>query len=116
MERRDAQKLAHILDYCTDIIRYLAAVGNSYDEFLANSMNQHSIAFCILQIGELAGKLSTELREATEKDMNWNAVRGMRNVVVHDYGNVDLETVWDAATKDIPRLQAFCEDRLKAKP
>jgi uncharacterized protein with HEPN domain len=112
MERRDAERLAHILDYCEDIAGYLAAVGNSYERFLADSMCQHSVAFCILQIGELSGKLSAELRENTEAEIRWSSIRGMRNIVAHDYGNIDLETVWDAATGDVPKVKAFCEKRL----
>ena len=112
MEPRDLQRLAHILDYCDDIGRYIAAAGADREAFLRDSMLQHSIAFCILQIGELAGKISAALRAETEGELPWSAIRGMRNVVAHDYGNVDLETVWEAATKDIPELKAFCEARL----
>ena len=60
----------HILDYCEDIGEYLTAIGRSYDAFLADTMVQHSISFCILLIGELVGKLSSELRTSTEKQIN----------------------------------------------
>ena len=72
-------------------------------------MCQHSVSFCILQIGELVGRLSDELRAATVSEINWTAIKGMRNIVVHDYGNVDQEEVWTAATQDVPILKAFCE-------
>ncbi len=72
-------------------------------------MCQHSISFCILQIGELVGKLSDELRSTTISEINWTAIRGIRNIVVHDYGNIDQEEVWIAATRDTPVLRAFCE-------
>ena len=112
MRQRDAQLMEHILDYCDDIERYLGIIGGSHDAFLSESMHQHSIAFCILQIGELVGKLSDELRSATMQEINWTAIKGMRNVVVHDYGNVDQEEVWIAATRDAPVLKAFCESYL----
>ncbi len=109
MQPRDVSVLRHIQEYCEDIERYLQAVGWSFEAFLTDSMCQHSISFCILQIGELVGKLSEELRTATFSEINWNAIKGMRNIVVHDNGNIDQEEVWTAATRDTPILKAFCE-------
>ena len=110
---RDEQLLEHILDYCEDILGYLRGSGNSRDAFLSDTMIQHSVSFCIPQIGELAGRLSDSLRSSTRGDINWTAIKGMRNIVVHDYGNVDLEEVWFAATQDVPKLKAFCEAHLE---
>ena len=109
---RDAQLLEHMLDYCEDISRYLAGSSGSVDAFLSDSMLQQSVSFCILQIGELVGKLSEQLRASTAQEINWGAIKGMRNIVAHDYGNVDLEEVWIAATSDVPVLKAFCEAQL----
>ena len=111
MQPRDVSVLKHIQEYCEDIDRYLQAVGRSFDAFLADSMCQHSISFCILQIGELVGKLSDEFRSTSLSEINWIAIKGMRNIVVHDYGNVDKEEVWIAATRDIPILKVFCEEK-----
>lgn len=33
-------------------------------------------------------------------------ITGMRDKLVHDYMGVDLETVWETATRDIPVLHA----------
>jgi len=33
----------------------------------------------------------------------------MRNYVAHEYGSIDFEVVWFAATKSIPELKDFCE-------
>lgn len=112
MVQRDAQILEHILDYCDDIERYVGLISSSFDAFMADSMCQHSIAFCIMQIGELVGKLSAEMRSATVGEINWPAIKGMRNIAVHDYGNVDQAEVWNAATCDVPVLKAFCESYL----
>ena len=111
---RDKQRLSHILDYCNDIQEHIKAVDNSHDAFLSDIMCQHSVAFCILQIGELVSALSEELRASTANQINWSAIKGMRNIVVHDYGHVDLEVVWSVAAEDIPILKKFCKEILES--
>ena len=112
MQPRDSQRLYHILDYCEDVLKHLSVIGNEHDVFLSDTMCQHSIAFCILQIGELVARLSDELRNDTAQEINWSAIKSMRKIVVHDYGNIDLEVVWNVATEDIPVLKSFCESQL----
>ncbi len=112
MQPRDLQRLEHIVDYCEDIEDALHRIEYSRDAFNADTMIQYSIAFCILQIGELAGKLSPELRSETADEIRWNEIRGMRNIVVHNYGEIKLRIVWDVATRDIPILKAFCEKKI----
>ena len=113
MQPRDRQVLEHITEYCADIEASVSLFGNSFDRFCATRAFQYTVAFCILQIAELASKLSTELRSASESEMNWRQIRGMRNIVVHDYGAVDPEVVWGVVVKDVPKLKAFCSRMLE---
>ncbi len=112
MERHDFQRLEHIVDYCEDIEDALARLDHSYESFLADKMAQYAIAFSILQIGELVTKLSEDLRSTTHSEIDWPAVKGMRNIIAHDYGEVRLSIVWNVVTNDIPILKAFCERQL----
>jgi uncharacterized protein with HEPN domain len=38
-------------------------------------------------------------------EINWQSISGVRNVLVHDYFQVDFETVWLVVTRDLPPLQ-----------
>lgn len=113
MPPRDTQRLEHVLDYCEDISDMLSTISFSKEAFFRNKQIQYSIAFSILQIGELVGRLSDELRERTKQEIDWRAIKGMRNIIVHDYGEIRLQVVWDVATCDIPVLKAFCLRQLE---
>lgn len=112
MKPRDVQRMEHIVDYCEDIEDTLLSIDQSSERFFGERQAQYAIAFSILQIGELVGKLSDELRSETKDQMDWPAIKGMRNIIVHDYGEIRLNVVWDVATHDIPNLKAFCLKQL----
>jgi len=112
MQPRDVQVLEHIVDHCAEIEDALVQCGRSFDTFSANPVYQNSVAFSLLQIGELAGKLSDVFREESVAQIPWQQIRGFRNRIVHNYGSVDKQVVWDTAVNDIPLLQSFCENRL----
>ena len=112
MLSRDLQRILKIRDYCLGIQDTIARFGNSPDAFLLDSDYQQPIAFSILQIGELTGGLSEEYRSSTKEQIQWPHIKGVRNIIVHDYGKIQLDRVWDIATKDIPVLKAFCNDQL----
>ena len=108
----DFQRLQRIRDYCADIAQTLDRFGNSYNSFQSDIAYQKVVAFDVLQIGELAGKLSPEYRRATVNRVQWGLVKALRNIVVHDYGSVDFEQLWEIVKSDIPSLQQFCEEQL----
>ena len=109
---RDIQRLEHIIDYCEDIDEALNLTDRSCEKFASDKTVQYAVSFSILQIGELAGKLSDELRTATKEKIDWPAIKGLRNIIVHDYGEIRLSVIWNIAVNDIPELKAFCEGYL----
>jgi uncharacterized protein with HEPN domain len=62
---------------------------------------------CILQIGELAGRLSNEFSFA-HSDIPWRSIKGMRNIAAHAYGNISIPDVWETVINDIPKLREYC--------
>ena len=95
MSKGNKDLLKHIVGYCNQIDEAHAQFGNSYEAFCNNSVYRNAVAMCVLQIGELANHLTEEFREATAQDIPWKQIRGLRNVVAHEYGNIDEESLWE---------------------
>lgn len=110
----DLQRIKHIRDYCVEIQKTIARYGNSFEIFDTDADYQRSISFSILQIGELSGGLSAEYRKETANRVQWGPIKGMRNLVAHNYGNMSREIIWETATVDIPVLESFCNEQLKS--
>ena len=82
MLSRDEQRLEHILEYCKDIAQTTERFGNEYVAFHADKAYHDLICFYLLQIGELSGQLSEELRSASD-EIPWNDInKGLSDVLV----------------------------------
>ena len=80
----------------------------SETEFRADSQKQDAVVRRIEIIGEATAHLSDETRRQVP-ELPFRKMRGMRNIVAHDYANVDLEIVWEVATVHIPGACAVLE-------
>lgn len=108
---RDRDIIEHILRYCNQVETAHQDFGHSKDRFVESTTYQNAISMCILQIGELVGRLTEDFK-TDHTEIPWHKIRGMRNYVAHEYGSIDFEVVWFASTKSIPDLKAFCENHL----
>ena len=67
---------------------------------------------CIMQIGELAGRLSQEFTVAYPA-VPWKSIKAMRNIVAHAYGSISIPDIWDTIVRDLPVLKAYCQKILE---
>ena len=111
---RNISILEHIVGYCDQIEETIRRFGNDYGVFSTDAIYRNAAALCVLQIGELAGKLTDEFR-AEHPGAPWRQIRGMRNIVAHSYGTVDPEITWEILTEDIPKPKAYCCRIINAK-
>lgn len=93
--------LSDLLESARAIRRYLSGV--SKEGFLADMEKQDAVLRRFEIIGEVASRLAPET-QALFPGIPFRAMRGMRNIIVHDYGEVDLELVWRTANNDLEPL------------
>jgi uncharacterized protein with HEPN domain len=73
---------------------------------------QYSIAFCLGQIGELAGHCTKETQTKISKQIPVRTLVDLRNLIDHEYGTLELLRVWNSAIQIIPHLQDLCNNIL----
>ena len=93
MDRPDIQRIRHIREYCERIAKTVVRYGCDYNIFLSDGDYFDSVSMKVMQIGELASGLSDEFRKKTSKQMQWGAIRGMRNLFAHTYAGMDKKVI-----------------------
>ena len=99
--QRDLQFLLDILQSAELIMTYKAQY--SKEEFIENIQLQDSIIRRLLVIAEAAKRVSEATRQ-TLPNISWQEINGMRNRLVHEYDEIDLNIVWDVIQSEIPSL------------
>lgn len=81
------------------------------DAFLASPIVQDATLRNLQTIAESTQRLSDDLK-AKHAEVDWQALSGFRNVLVHDYLGIDLEQVYDSIEKHLPGLLKAIESLL----
>ncbi len=77
--------------------------GIDKEVFLDDLKTQSAILHQLLLLGEATKRLSLEFRSA-HPHIPWSKMAGMRDKLIHDYDEVDLDEIWKTVTTDIPKL------------
>ena len=101
LDERQSGLLKDVLDSACLIHGYLAGIDR--DAFFADVEKQDAVLRRLEIIGEAASRLSSDA-QVLFPSLPFRSMRGMRNIIVHDYGEVDLELVWKTISNDIPVL------------
>jgi uncharacterized protein with HEPN domain len=108
-DNRNADVLRLIISYCNEISEAIQRFGEDYSVFTRDSVYKNATALCVLQIGELTTRLTDDFKQ-TYTGMPWTQIKALRNVVAHNYGKIDDESLWETITSDIPKLKDYCSE------
>ena len=80
--------------------------GMQYAEFQEDIKTQSAVAMSLVIVGEAASRIEERFPEFIEAhpEIPWNAIRGMRNRIAHDYFLVNFEVIWSTVAVDLPLL------------
>ena len=99
--KNDDYYLNRIITDITFIVNHMKNVD--LQELHDNEILLDSMLFRMIQISENAKRLSSDYRDANG-NLPWDEISGLRNRIVHDYGNVNLYIIYDTLKNDIPDL------------
>ena len=105
MNEQQKDDQAYVDDICLEIRRMRRFTrGMSKAQFMRNEMACHAVERCIEIIGEAARDISEGFRQK-HPQVEWRKIIAMRNLIIHAYGRVDYNLVWEAVEKDIDELE-----------
>ncbi|MFO8007779.1 MAG: DUF86 domain-containing protein [Candidatus Brocadiia bacterium] len=110
MSRDDWQaRVEDILESIANLQSFVQ--GMAYEEFATDTKTVRAAAYEIMIIGEAAAHVPEEAR-VRFPEVPWDTMRGIRNIVVHEYFRVDLHILWQTITKNLPPLVPVLESIL----
>jgi uncharacterized protein with HEPN domain len=95
--------LQDILHACNKIAGHLEGV--TYPAFLGDTKSLDAVLFEILVLGEAVKALPQEWTEQ-HPHVPWSRIARMRDRLIHGYRSINIDTVWETATSDVPALAA----------
>lgn len=106
--RTGEQRLADILAATTDAARL---VDSGHQRFLSDPLLIRAAKNIISEIGESAKGIDDKLL-STMPGVPWKAVKGMRDKVVHDYPELDIDVLWETLANGLPVIHRAITERI----
>ena len=93
--------LKHIEHECVFILEIIK--GKTRENIIIDELLSKGIVRGLEIIGEATKRLPEEFKSKYPQ-VDWGAMAGMRDVLIHHYFGIDYDVVWTTITKDIPEL------------
>ena len=101
LNERDTILVEHMLECIERIEKYLT---DGQKQFFASEMVQDAVVRNLQTLAESSQRLGTECKKS-RSDIDWRAISGFRNILVHDYLGLDLKLIWLVIEKELPILK-----------
>jgi uncharacterized protein with HEPN domain len=99
--RKWQQRIEDIIAAIREIKQFTQDI--EFDEFERNPLLMKAVLYNFIIIGEAARNIPSEV-QIVAPTIPWRLMGGMRNVVAHEYFQVDARRIWETAIDDLPTI------------
>ena len=103
---RDLAALVDIHNAIELINQYMQGIDRY--ELEENTEKQDAILRRLTIIGEATKRLTKDFR-SQHSSIPWRKIAGMRDVISHDYNEIDLDEVWIVINRELPTLLNYIQ-------
>jgi uncharacterized protein with HEPN domain len=96
--------------YIEDIVKAINSIerfveNQTFEQFLDDERNQFAVMKGLEIIGEAGNKIEKHVLEKYPQ-IKWRPIIAVRNILVHEYFEIDMKVLWQIIHKDLPLLKA----------
>lgn len=102
MLEKDEANLKEIVAASEKILRFTSNIRHA-EELMSDDKTYDAVMMNFVLIGEAVSRLSENLK-SLHAHIDWQNIKGFRNLVVHDYIGIDAFEVWSIITEELPVL------------
>lgn len=102
-KEKDLFRLEHIVE-CASKIEIIVSQLGDFENFSEKWIEQDAMIRNFEIIGEAAKNISDNINQ-NFPEIEWHKLKGMRNLIAHEYFGIKIETIWNTAVNDIPILK-----------
>jgi uncharacterized protein with HEPN domain len=106
----DRAHLTYIVECIADIEDILSTGRQAVE---TNRHTRAALLYYLQTMSESTQKLSPALKQE-HPELDWTAISGFRNRLVHGYLSVNMSVVWRVVTLEVPQLKAVAKALLEA--
>ena len=97
----DSKRIQDILSSIISIQKRLS--GLDFEQFCENETVQKAVLYDLIIIGEAAKNISPETQQKAP-DIPWQLMGDMRNIMAHEYFQVNLRLTWSTIKNNLPKI------------
>ncbi|MEK9149736.1 MAG: DUF86 domain-containing protein [Candidatus Desantisbacteria bacterium] len=103
--------------FIADVLEAIQKIENythkmSYEEFMKDERTKDAVLRNLEVIGEAVKNIPNEIKEKYLK-VDWKAISGMRDRLIHGYFGVSFPIIWETVTDELPTFKENIEEVLK---